>query len=132
MSTPEELAQHYPLDAWLADFDYWVPKGVLSSADVLPVVSYFHKKYPENPLGAEMASRFWNSLMFLETLIPQLAEARLLTRESDGSVSFPTPFQSAFYRATFSWPEAAWRSRIDVALLAKITKDQKDWNEDRT
>jgi hypothetical protein len=131
MSPQEELAQHYPLNDWLEDFDYWVPRGAIGSLDVLPVVAYFHKKYAENPLCAKIAERFLSSLQFLEVLLPDLFAAGLVKKEADGSPSFPTPFRYAFYRAIFSWPESGWRQNIDVALLAKATGQQMGWGPGR-
>jgi hypothetical protein len=90
-------------------------------------MQYFHAKYADNLQCAAMSSYFWNSFALFEHLLPGMVTAGLV---KDGLIS--TAAESAFYRMTISLPEAAWRSRVTIPSLVATTKDQRDWNEDRS
>jgi hypothetical protein len=132
MATPDDLKKAYPLESWLDDFDIWGPQAPLSPQDVPRVMAFFHQKYAGNPLCDAMASYFWNGLMLFASLAPGIFEAGLCETDSSGDIRVPTAVQSAFYRVTMFYPEAAWRHRIDIPLLKAVTKDQRDFNEDRS
>jgi hypothetical protein len=131
MTAPDERLGHYPWEDWNRDLDLWFSRMPYPMNDAGPVIRYFKQEYPGNPRQDENCIRLWAALIFLDTKLPRLVEEGAATRGPSGAVTLPYALKSALHRAFLSFEPGVMMKVIDVPLIVKLTKEQREWNEDR-
>ena len=130
MISPDEKLRQYPWEDWEGDLDYWFSLGPLPRRDPTPIAEYFRHLRDHQPKREENCARLWAALLFLEANMPELLAARAARRDGDGKTVLPPFLKSALYRAFMSFEPAVLLRVVDVPLVLRLAKDQREWNED--
>jgi hypothetical protein len=128
--SPDEKLSQYPWEDWEGDLDYWFALGPLPRQDPTPIAEYFRHLRADQPRREENCARLWAALLFLETNLPALLAARAARRDAEGRAVLPTFLKSALYRAFMSFETDALLRVVDLPLVLRLAKEQREWNED--
>ena len=130
MINPDEKLSQYPWEDWESDLDYWFSLGPLPRQDPAQVADYFRHIRADQPKREENCARLFAALLFLEANMPELLAARAARRDGEGTTVLPNYLKSALYRAFMSFEPSVLLRVVDMPLVLRLAKEQREWNED--